>query len=319
MNGTLTDIPGLLVGNAHELENGPTGCTVILCPPETVGGVDQRGSAPGTRETDLLRPVHLIQHAHAIFLAGGSAFGLSAGDGIMQYLEEQGIGYPVGALRVPIVAGAILFDLDVGSNHTRRPDAAMGYAASQNASSNPVLQGSVGAGAGAKVGGLFGAGLATKGGLGSASIDLGDGLIVAALFAVNAIGDVVDERGEIIAGVRQQEGTGFANGMNLLRGFVGVPGLSSTVIGVVATNAKLGKEETNMIAQMAQDGIARAVRPSHTPFDGDTIFALATGTHTGNVGVIGAYGALATELAIREAVVQAETLGGIPAMRDLQF
>lgn len=315
MNGTLTDIPGLRVGHAQDLANGITGCTVILCPPETVGGVDQRGSAPGTRETDLLRPMHLVRYVHALFLAGGSAFGLAVGDGIMGYLESQGIGYPVGASRVPIVSGAILFDLDIG-DATRRPDAAMGLEACHNATSQPVIQGSVGAGTGAKVGGIGGAILAMKGGIGSASIDLGDGLRVAALFAVNAIGDVIGEDGQILAGVRRPDG-GFADALLLMRNFASLPGLSSTVIGVVATNAKLTKEETNMVAGMAHDGLARAVRPAHTPFDGDTIFALATGTHPANFGVVGAYAALATERAIREAVRQAQSLGGLPALRDL--
>src|SRR5215468_11063152 len=187
MNNTLTDVPGLQVGHAQDLD-GLTGCTVILCPPNTVGGVDQRGGAPGTRETDLLRPMHLVQHVNAIMLAGGSAFGLAAADGVMRYLEEHGIGHETPVARVPIVPGAILFDLDIG-RADRRPDAAMGYAACEAASDGPVGQGCVGAGTGARVGALLGASFATKSGIGSASVDLGDGLIVAALVAVNASGD----------------------------------------------------------------------------------------------------------------------------------
>ncbi len=318
MNFTLTDVPGIKVGHAHDLDDGPTGCTVILCPPNTVGGIDQRGGAPGTRETDLLRPMHLIQHVNAIFLAGGSAYGLAAGDGVMRFLEAQGIGYETRAGVVPIVSGAILYDLDTG-NPKRRPDSEMGYAACQNASDNPVEQGSVGAGAGAKIGGALGATFATKGGIGSVSIDLGSGLIVAALIAVNAAGDVMDERGQIIAGLRlPPEGKVFANSLEMMKNLPPANVTSTnTVIGVVATNASLTKEEVCKVAQMAQDGIARAIRPAHTPFDGDTIFGLATGTHPAHVAVIGAFAAEMVEKAIRNAVWQATSLAGIPTAKEV--
>lgn len=317
MNGTLTDIEGLRVGHAQDSEKGLTGCTVILCPPETVGGVDQRGGAPGTRETDLLLPMHLVQHLHAVFLSGGSAYGLSVGDGVMRYLEELNIGYPTPAGPVPIVSGAILYDLDMGDRKIR-PDATMAYAACQVASDGPVGQGSVGAGTGAKIGGLLGLESATKGGLGSASIEISPGLRVAALFAVNAVGDVLDEGGQILAGVRGPDGQ-FLGCLNLLKSLASPPSMpSNTVIGVVATNARLNKEETNKVAQMAHDGIARAVNPAHTPFDGDTIFALSTGTYSGkaavNVGLIGAFAAEAVAMAIRNGVRLATSLGGVRAI-----
>lgn len=314
MNGSLTDIEGLLVGHAHDLEAGLTGCTVILCPPETVGGVDQRGGAPGTRETDVLRPLHLVQHVDAIFLAGGSAFGLAAGDGVMRYLEEQGRGYPTSGGRVPIVAGAIVFDLDMGSG---RPDAPMGYAACQAATGEAVQQGCVGAGTGATIGKLMGKDFAIKGGIGSASLDLGEGLMVAALFVVNAVGEVLAEDGSILGGIRQPEGKGFLPSLEVLRQIAPHPPSSNTVIGVVATNARLTKEEANLMAQMAHDGLARAVRPAHTLYDGDTIFGLATGTHTGNPAVIGAFAAEVTAQAIRSAIRSATSLGGIPSIQDL--
>jgi L-aminopeptidase/D-esterase-like protein len=313
-NHTLTTIQGIRVGHAHNLD-GPTGCTVVLCPPETVGGVDQRGGAPGTRETDLLRPLHMVEHVNAILLAGGSAYGLDAAGGVMRYLEEHGIGHNVGVGVVPIVPAAIIFDLDVG-DPTVRPHAAMGYAACQSAASDPVTEGCVGAGAGAKVGALMGRDFACKSGVGSAVIDLGDGLQVGALFVANALGDVISAEGPILAGTRlPPDGAQFANAMNILpmmaRAQTGGPG--NTVIGVVATSARLSKDEANKVAQMAQDGLARAVRPAHTMMDGDTIFALATGTAgRANVSVIGALAAEVTAEAIRRAVTTATPLAGLP-------
>lgn len=318
-NATLTAIDGLRVGYAQNLA-GPTGCTVILCPPGTVGGVDQRGGAPGTRETDLLRPLNTVQHVNAVLLTGGSAYGLDAAAGVMRFLEAQGIGFPVSTGVVPIVPAAVIFDLDLG-DPVIRPDAALGEAACQAASAEPVLEGCVGAGAGARVGGLTGPELRCKSGLGSAAIDLGDGLRVAALMVVNAIGDVVDEGGTILAGSRlPPEGTQFAGALNVLPFMARMlpGGGTNTVIGVVATNALLSKEEANWVAQMAQDGLARAVRPAHTPLDGDTIFALATGTAgRANVGVIGAFAAEATAQAIRRAARAATSLAGLPAGRDI--
>ena len=307
---TLTDIPGIRVGHATD-EDAVTGCTVILCPSGTVGGVDQRGGAPGTRETDLLRPLHLINHVDAVVLAGGSAYGLAAADGVMRFCEEHKIGYPVAEnLVVPIVPSAILMDLLIGRANVR-PDAAMGYTAAQAATSDAVAEGSIGAGTGCRVGGMMGNELATKGGIGSASIDLGDGLYVAALIAVNAVGDVVDTDGTIIAGLRNPEAPDtFLSSLQMMKSMARMP-FGNTVIGVVATNAKLNKEHVNKVAQMAHDGLAQAIRPAHTMFDGDTIFALATGEIESNVNVIGAYAAEAVALAIRRGVRAAKSLGGV--------
>lgn len=314
-NQTITLIEGIRVGHAQNLD-GPTGCTVVLCPPETVGGVDQRGGAPGTRETDLLRPLHMVQHVNAVLLAGGSAYGLDAAGGVMRWLEARGEGFPVSGGVVPIVPAAIIFDLDLGDPKIR-PDAGMGYAACEAASSDPAAEGCVGAGAGARVGGLMGPASACKSGVGSAAMDLGDRLIVGALFAVNAMGDVMGEDGTILAGTRLlPDGAQFVNAMQFLPAMARMTsgGRTNTVIGVVATNAQLTKEEANKVAQMAQDGLARAVRPAHTMFDGDTIFALGTGSAgPANVSVIGAFAAEVTAQAIRRAVQAATPLAGLPA------
>lgn len=317
VNETLTLINGIRVGHAHDLE-AATGCTVVLCPPQTVGGVDQRGGAPGTRETDLLRPSRLVQHVNAVMLAGGSAFGLAAAEGAVKYLEEHGVGYPAGAAVVPIVPSAILFDLDIG-RADRRPDAAMGYAACKAASSDPVAMGSLGAGTGARIGGMMGSRNATKGGIGSAAIDLGGGLIIAALIAVNALGDVVDKDGTILAGVRAApDSSQFLGALNVLRAsLTPPPNASNTVIGVVATNAKLDKQEANWLASAAHDGLAQAIRPAHTQFDGDTIFALATGEVNANMLALSAYAAEVVAEAIRRAVRHATGLAGVPAAQDL--
>ena len=316
-NDTLTSIAGIRVGHAHDFD-AVTGCTVILCPPNTVGGVDQRGGAPGTRETDLLRPMHLVQHVNAIVLSGGSAYGLATADGVMRYLEARNIGQPTAAGVVPIVPTAILYDLDIG-RADRRPDAAMAFAACETATNDPVESGSVGAGTGATVGKLLGKPHATKGGIGSAAIDLGDGLIVAALVAVNAVGDVIDADGSTLAGVRMTaDSNQFVGSLNLLRQMSRLtpPTSSNTVIGVVATNAKLDKEAVNKMSQMAHDGLARAINPAHTLFDGDTLFGLATGEIAANPNVIGAFAAEATAHAIRKAVRAARSLGGVPAIAD---
>jgi L-aminopeptidase/D-esterase-like protein len=310
-NETLTAVQGIRVGHATDHE-AVTGCTVILCPPQTVGGVDQRGSAPGSRETDLLRPSKLVQHVNALVLAGGSAYGLAAADGVMRYLEERGIGYVTASGVVPIVPAAILYDLDIG-RADRRPDAAMGYAACQAASEAPVLQGSLGAGTGAVIGRFMGLKHAVKGGIGSAAMHFSNGLVVAALIAVNALGDIVDEHGQIIAGV-QQDGQ-FIGALNLLKMQLNAPS-TNTVIGVVATNARLTKEDANAVAAAAHDGIAQAVRPAHTPFDGDTIFALATGQVEASLLTVSAFATEVTAAAIRNAVRAAESLGGVPAIRD---
>jgi L-aminopeptidase/D-esterase-like protein len=328
LNNTITDVPGIKVGHAQDFE-AITGCTVVLCEKGAFAGVDQRGGAPGTRETDAIRPLHLVQKAHAIMLAGGSAYGLDAASGAMRYLEENGYGYDTGAIKVPIVPSAILFDLSVGNSKVR-PDAEMGYQACINATSEPVLQGSVGAGTGATAGNMLGIKQSTKSGIGSASIDLGAGLIVAALIAVNPFGDILNNDGNIIAGTRSisrgpvrigDKGI-FADTRSLMKSTLGKTALTfasshNTVIGVVATNAKLDNEQTNFLAQMAQDGLALAVRPSHTLFDGDTLFALSSGNIIIDVNVVGSYAAEAVRMAIQNAVLNAKSLGGIPAMCDL--
>ena len=322
--GGLTDVPGIQVGH-HTLAERPTGCTVVLTPPGTVAGVDVPGGAPGTRETDLLDPVNTVQTVNAVVLAGGSAFGLDAASGVVRYLEERGIGYPVGpVVRVPIVTAAILYDLGVGGDWTVRPGPECGYQAAAGATAGAVESGSVGAGAGATVGKLAGMGRAMKGGVGSASLTLPSGLVVAALVAVNAVGDVIDPAtGRVVAGVRAEDGTTLADARVLLRsGFQ--PGGSAgqnTTIGVVATNARLTKAEATRVAQMAQDGYARAIYPVHTPGDGDVTFSLATGTLAeGTRATAGQVGALAAELvaaAILDAVRSATALPGLPAAADL--
>ena len=317
-SGTITDVPGTRVGHATDLE-GLTGCTVILCEGGAVAGVDQRGGAPGTRETDLLRPMHLVQQVHAILLTGGSAFGLAAADGVMRYLEEKGIGFDTGVTRVPIVPAAVLFDLDLGDPQAR-PDAAMGYAACQAASDGQVAEGAVGAGTGARAGMVLGLKRAMKSGLGSAAISLSGGVTVGALMVANPFGDVVDPCEGILAGARKLQSDEPADTLAVMQSLAGRVALrlaSNTVIGAVATNARLTKEEANKVAQMAQDGIARTIRPAHTLFDGDTIFAAATGTKRADVSLVGACAAEVVAEAIVRAVRAAEGAGGLPAWKDL--
>jgi L-aminopeptidase/D-esterase-like protein len=314
INKTLTAIAGLRVGHAHD-DEALTGCTVILCEAGAVGGVDQRGGAPGTRETDLLRPLHLVEHVHAIVLAGGSAFGLDAASGVMRYLAERDIGLQTAVARVPIVAAAVLFDLGIGRADVR-PDAEMGYRACLQATDAPVAQGRVGAGIGATAGKIAGMAQATRTGLGSASVTLSNGLTVGALVAVNPFGDVVDPTtGELVAGV-QLAASGGSDTLALMRLAANSAGGSAvdptpfaqnTVIGVVATNARLNKEQVNKVAQMAQDGLARSIRPAHTMFDGDTIFALATGVMAADVNLVGA---LAAEVFAQAVVAGAQNQAG---------
>ena len=329
LQNTITDVPGIRVGHAHDGE-AITGCTVVLCPQGAVGGVDQRGGAPGTRETDLLGPMHLVNKVHGVLLTGGSAFGLDAATGVMRFLEEQGVGFDAHVAKVPIVPAAVLFDLEIGRTDVR-PDAAMGYLACQNASKDPPQEGNAGAGMGAKVGSILGMAGAMKSGIGSASRDLGGEAVVGALIAVNAFGDVVDPAsGEILAGARPAKlgpmrlggDARFADTLAVMKGMAGKLALrfasrGNTVIGVVATNAQLTKEEVNKVAQMAHDGIARAIRPAHTMLDGDTLFALSTGGKSVDVNIVGAYAAEVVAEAIVRAVWAAESLGGLPAARDL--
>jgi L-aminopeptidase/D-esterase-like protein len=319
VNMTLTRVPGLKVGHVT-LTGRPTGCTVVLAEDGAVGGVDVRGAAPGTRETDLLSPLNTVDRVHAIVLAGGSAFGLDAAGGTVKWLEEHGIGFQTPVARVPIVPSAILYDLGVGDPRVR-PGADCGYRAAAEARATAVVEGSVGAGAGATVGKLRGLGRAMKGGIGSAAVERQDGLIVAALVVVNSLGDVIDpDTGRVVAGVRAEDGRSLADARRLLRTeSAAAPGsLENTTLAVVATNARLTKSEAAKIAQMAHDGFARAIWPVHTPVDGDTVFALATGSRAADddLLVVGALAADVTARAIVRAVQQATGVNGIPAFRD---
>jgi len=325
---TLTDVPGIEVGHAQD-EEALTGCTVILCRHGAVAGVDQRGGAPGTRETDLLKPVNFVEHVHAVLLTGGSAFGLEAAGGVVRYLEERGIGFNVGVARVPIVPAAVIFDLALG-RADRRPDATMGYRAAAAASRQPVAEGNVGAGCGASVGKILGMKQAMKAGVGSAAVRLSGGIVVGALMVVNAFGDVIDPRtGRIVAGARSTrfgpvqvgEPGGFVDTLELMKTGIGRTLLqfvtrSNTVIGVVATNARLSKAEATRMAQMAQDGVARAIRPAHTMLDGDTLFALSTGNKRTDLSVLGAVAAEVVAEAILRAVYQARAAGGLPGLAE---
>ena len=320
--GSITDVAGIKVG--HFTDNRrPTGCTVILCEDGATGGVDVRGSAPGTRETDLLDPKNLVQQVHAIVLSGGSAFGLETATGVVRWLEERGIGYDVGVAKVPIVPAAILFDLTVGDAKIR-PDAEAGYKACKAASANAPAEGNVGAGAGATVGKMFGGKRAMKGGIGTASIKL-DGLIVGAIVAVNAVGDVIDPTtGKLIAGARTADGKKLAGTMaGILRGEALPPmlGGTNTTIGLVATDAKLDKAQAQKVAQMAHDGLARTINPAHTMFDGDTIFTVATGKTTStkpvNVTLIGALAAEAMAQAVVRAIRAAKGIQNLPSAADI--
>jgi L-aminopeptidase/D-esterase-like protein len=319
----LTDVPGIKVGHVTRPER-PTGCTVILAEAGAVAGVDVRGSAPGTIETDLLNPLNLVQQVHAIFLSGGSAFGLDVATGVRRYLYEKKIGFETRVAKVPIVPGAIIFDLGVGNRPDIWPTADCGYRAAMAASDGAVSEGNVGAGAGATVG-KSGGGGPMKGGLGTASISVpSDGntaLIVGAVVAVNAVGDIIDPNtGAVVAGVRSADGKRFADARKLLRS--GRPpqikAAQNTTIGVVATNARLTKVQATKVAQMAHDGLARAIYPAHTMGDGDAIFALATGQiDNSDVSRIGALAAEAMADAIVRAVRAAESIPGFPAARDM--
>jgi len=315
-NKTITAVPGVQVGHWTDLE-AATGCTVVLCPQGATAGVAVRGGAPGTRETDLLRPETLVQEVHAVLLAGGSAFGLAAADGVMRWLEEHDSGFDVGVTKVPIVPAAIIFDLLIG-RHDVRPDAAAGYAACEAASAEPVREGNVGAGTGATVGKIAGPQLATKGGLGSAFLTLEEKLQVGALVVVNALGDVVDPySGDILAGARRPEGGWWGASAQFPEFGTTETGLGNTTLAVVATNAGLTQAQCTVVANMAHDGIARAVRPAHTLLDGDIVFALSTGDVSADVSVVGALAAEAIAHAIVRAILAAETLHGIPARKDV--
>jgi L-aminopeptidase/D-esterase-like protein len=320
-NHTLTSVGGLKVGH-HTLSERLTGCTVVVAEAGAVAGVDVRGGAPGTRETDLLNPTNLVQQVHAIVLSGGSAFGLAAADGAIRYLEEKHIGFPFGGRVIPIVPAAILFDLSIGDGAVR-PGPDCGYAAARSASTAPVAEGNVGAGAGATVGKWLRADRGMKGGIGSAAISLPDGIVVGALVAVNAAGNVIDPAtGRFIAGGRTDDGGSISDLRALLRGRSRTPAApgGNTTLAVVATNATLTKVQATKLAQMAHDGYARALYPSHLTVDGDIVFALATGARTGaaDLDQLGALAADVVADAIVRAARAATGIPGYPAARDMK-
>ena len=317
MSDNLTDVPGVLVGHASDLE-GLTGCTAILFQKPAIVGVDVRGSSPGTRETDRLSPTGTVRRTHALLLTGGSAFGLAAADGVVRFLEESGIGLDVGVARIPLVSAAVLFDLVIGSP-SARPDPAMGYEAASSAKAGDFAQGSVGAGTGATVGNVLGMERAMKGGIGSASVVLDDGLVVGALAAVNAFGDVRDpSTGRILAGPRQDDGT-LGDTVELLpeaasrRRWV-----ENTTLGVIATNAALSKTQITKVADMAHDGLARVIYPVHTTVDGDVVFAASVGEVDVATDVVGAWGARVMQEAILRAVQAARGVVGIPSLSEYE-
>ena len=315
--GNITDVPGIKVGNVENLE-ALTGCTVILTEEGAVCGVDVRGSAPGTREIELLDPINSVNEVHAICLAGGSAFGLDSASGVMQFLEEKGIGLDVGVTKVPIVPGAVLFDLPVG-NPKIRPDKKMGYEAATKAVKGSFPFGNIGAGCGATVGKLTGLENCMKGGLGSASLILDNGLVIGAIVAVNAVGDIRDPSNrEIIAGPIDPETGELVDSLLYLQENTEnkiLPGMNTT-IGAIAVNAKLTKAEAKKVAQMAQNGLARTIYPVHTMLDGDTVFALATGGEAYPVDLIGSLAAQVMEEAIIAAVKSADEVSGIPSFQS---
>lgn len=310
----ITDVLGIKVGHATD-GRGLTGCTVVLCERGAVGGVDVRGAAPGTRETDLLRPMHLVQRAHAVLLTGGSAFGLAAADGVMRFLEERDIGFDAGVAKVPIVPAAVIFDLMVGSA-TARPTAEMGYAACGSASPGRVEEGNVGAGTGATIGKLLGPASAMKGGVGTWSVTLPGDVVVGALVVVNAFGDVLDDTtGGILAGARDPQSGRFLDTATTLLAIDQAAGFPThTTLGVVATNAGLTKEEVNTLAQLAHDGLARVISPVHSLYDGDTIFALSTGDARANPLSLGTAAVKAVAEAVKRAVRAAKSVAGIPGL-----
>jgi L-aminopeptidase/D-esterase-like protein len=317
MCGAITDVSGIKVGHYTD-KQAVTGCTVILCEQGAVAGVDVSGSSPGTRETDLLRPGNLVEKVQAIVLSGGSAFGLDAATGVVRYLEERGFGYETGAGRVPIVPAAIIFDLNIGDSKIR-PGANEGYQACLAATNIEVAEGCVGAGTGATVGKILGMERAVKSGLGTASKKIAGDTVVAALIVVNAVGDVIEPgTGKILAGPRKADGSGFLSTSKVWKGESKEAGPPlNTVIGVVATDARLSKGEANRLARVAQVGIARTIDPCHTMHDGDALFALSSGAKETDVSALGAAAAEVVAEAIVRAIQKAETLAGVPAIKDV--
>ncbi|MGL6106371.1 P1 family peptidase [Romboutsia sp.] len=316
MYNNVLDVKGIKIGQVEDRE-GLTGCTVVICEEGAVCGVDVRGAAPGTRETDLLDPINMIQKVHAVVLSGGSAFGLESTCGVSKYLEENNIGFDVGVAKVPIVVGAVLFDLAVG-NPKCRPDIAMGYKACEIASKTELKQGNYGAGCGATVGKIRGPEYAMKGGIGSYSIKLDNGLVVSALIAVNALGDVY-ENGKVIAGVMDNDKTKVLNSYEIMKNGLTKGGfnIDNTTIGVVVTNAKLTKAECKKVSQMAHNGYAKSIFPIHTPHDGDTIFTMATGEIETDMTLLGSLATEVVEKSVINAIKNAEGVKNILAYKDL--
>lgn len=318
MFNNILDVKGIKVGQVEDKE-GLTGCTVIICEDGGVCGVDVRGSAPGTRETDLLDPINMVQKVHAIVLSGGSAFGLESTCGVSRYLEEKGIGFDVGVAKVPIVTGAVLFDLGVGDPKCR-PNMEMGYKACQIANNIELKQGNYGAGCGATVGKIRGSEFCTKGGIGSYSIKLDNGLVVSAIIAVNAFGDVY-ENGKVIAGVLNDDKNDFLNTYDLMKKGVNTGGfnIDNTTIGAVVTNAKLSKAECKKISQMAHNGFAKSIFPIHTPHDGDTIFTLATGEVETDITLLGSIASEVVEKSVISAIKNASKTNNILSYNEINL
>lgn len=316
MYNNILDVDGIKVGQV-ENEEGLTGCSVIICEEGAVCGVDVRGSAPGTRETDLLDPINSVQKVHAVVLSGGSAFGLESTCGVSRFLEERGVGFDVGVAKVPIVVGAVLFDLAVGDCNCR-PNIEMGYRACEEASSSVLKQGNHGAGCGATVGKIKGLDYAMKGGIGSYSIKLDNGLVVSAMIAVNAFGDVY-ENGNIIAGALDGNKNKFINSYEVMKqnGMNGGFSIDNTTIGVVVTNAKLNKAECKKVSQMAHDGYAKSIFPIHTPHDGDTIFTMATGEVEADLTLLGSLACEVVEKSVINGIKNAQRIKNILSYKDL--
>jgi len=302
LNSSICNVPGIKVGHFH-LQQARTGCTVILPDKPVVAGVDVRGSAPGTREIELLKPVRLVKKIHAILLSGGSAFGLDAAGGVQDYLQERGVGFDVGVAKIPIVPTAVIFDLAVGDASVR-PDRKMGYQACLNASGDCVDEGPIGAGCGATVGKSAGIEFCSPGGVGMAAARLSEQVHIGVLTVVNSLGEVVDESGAILAGVKSRTGAHYVPSLELMKKNTGGIGFDSgnTTLSVVATNARLTRETATKLAQMAQDGLAKSIRPAHTMHDGDIVFALSTGDYETDINIVGAFAAELVAESIRRAV-----------------
>lgn len=317
-SGYITDVEGIKVGHSQSNE-GMTGCTVVICEDGATAGVDVRGSAPGTRETDLLNAEKMVNKIHAVLLSGGSAFGLDAAGGVMKFLEDKKIGFDVGVTKVPIVSGAVIFDLDIG-DYSIRPNFNMGYLAAKNAKEEEKSQGNIGCGMGATVGKILGPEYSMKSGIGSASMNVGN-LWVGAIIAVNSFGDVYDyETNNILAGAYDYKNKKLLNSYEIMKEEKNSKDFSmkNTTIGVVATNGILSKPEANKVAQMAQNGLARSINPIHTMYDGDTIFTMSTGKIKSDVNLIGTLSSEVVSRAITNAILSTNSYKNILSYEDLK-